>query len=193
MNYGEYVKFPLEDRDWLKKMILGCVILIIPIVNILALGYYMECIRLGIQGKTYLPEWSDWEYYFRQGMMALLIFIVYLGIPLFLTLILHIIPILGVMVSSIVILLAGALVPMALAGAARDNHISAAFSFGEVFYRVKQAMDHYAPAYLIMVVVIAVAPVIVFGIPIILFLGVFLMFYATVVFSNYIGQLYGRY
>lgn len=192
MNYGEYVKFPFQDRDWLKKMILGCIVLIIPIVNILALGYFVECIRLGMQGKTYLPEWSDWEFYLRQGLMALLIFIVYIGVPMLLTLILHIVPILGVMVSSLIVLLAGAMVPMALACAARGNNIGDAFRVGEVWYRIQRVMEAYVPAYLIMALITAVAPVIVVGVPIISFVGVFLLFYAGVVFSNYTGQLYGR-
>jgi hypothetical protein len=72
LDYGEFIKFPFQDREWLKKMVLGCIILIIPIVNILALGYFVECIRLGMQGKNFLPEWSDWEFYMRQGLMALL-------------------------------------------------------------------------------------------------------------------------
>ena len=53
MDYGEFIKFPFQDREWLKKMVLGCIILIIPIVNILALGYFVECIRLGMQGKNF--------------------------------------------------------------------------------------------------------------------------------------------
>jgi hypothetical protein len=193
LDYGEFIKFPFQDREWLKKMVLGCIILIIPIVNILALGYFVECIRLGMQGKNFLPEWSDWEFYMRQGLMALLIFIVYLGVPALLTLILHIVPILGVMVSSIVVLLAGAMVPMALACAIHEDNIAGAFRLGEVWYRIQKVMENYIPAYVIMAVITAVAPVIVMGVPIISFLGVFLMFYASVVFSNYVGMLYGSY
>ncbi len=190
IDYIEYVKFPFSDREWLKKMLLGCIFMIIPIVNILVLGYFIECVRLGIQGKTILPDWSDWEFHFRQGLMALLIFVAYLGIPLLFTFILHIVPILGIMVSSIVTLVAGAMVPMALANTAVANNILDAFKFGEILYSIKQVIDYYAPAYLIMAIITALAPAIIVGIPIISFAGIFLMFYSGVVYSNYIGQLY---
>ncbi|KUG04445.1 hypothetical protein ASZ90_018113 [hydrocarbon metagenome] len=190
MDHMEYLKFPFRDREWLKKMLLGCIFLIIPIVNILVLGYFVECIRLGIRGKTILPDWSDWEFYLRQGFMALLIFIVYLGIPLLFTFILHIVPILGVMVSSIVTLLAGAIVPMALANSALNNNVMDAFRIGEILDNIKQVIDYYAPAYLIMAIITAIAPAVAVGIPIISFAGVFLMFYSGIVYSNYIGQLY---
>lgn len=190
MEYLEYVKFPFQDREWLKKMLLGCIFMIIPIVNILVLGYFVECIRLGTGGKNILPDWADWEMYLRQGLMALLIFIAYLGIPMLFTFILHIVPILGIMVSAIVTLLAGAMVPMAIANCTSTSNILDAFRFGEIIYKIKQVIDYYAPAYLIMAIITAIAPVIVVGIPIISFAGIFLMFYSGAVYSNYMGQLY---
>ncbi len=190
MDYFEYIKFPFHDREWLKKMLLGCIFMIIPIVNILVLGYFVECIRLGIRGKTMLPDWADWELYLRQGLMTLLIFVAYLGIPMLFTFILHIVPILGIMVSSIVTLLAGAMVPMAIANCAITSNILDAFKFGEIMYNIKQVIDYYAPAYLIMALITAIAPAIVVGIPIISFAGIFLMFYSWVVYANYMGQLY---
>ncbi len=190
MEYLEYVKFPFHDREWLKKMLLGCIFMIIPIVNILVLGYFVECIRLGIRGKTILPDWADWEIYLRQGLMALLIFAAYLGIPMLFTFILHIVPILGIMVSAIVTLLAGAMVPMAIANCTITSNILDAFKFGEIIYKIKHVIDYYAPAYLIMAIITAISPAIVVGIPIISFAGIFLMFYSGVVYSNYMGQLY---
>jgi hypothetical protein len=190
MDYMEYLKFPFRDREWLKKMLLGCIFMIIPLVNILVLGYFIECIRLGIRGETKLPDWSDWEFHLRQGLMAVLVFLIYLGVPLLFTFILHIVPILGIMVSSIVTLLAGAMVPMALANAAVYGNLMEAFRLGEILYRIKQVIDYYAPAYLIMAVVTALAPAIIVSLPIISFAGVFLMFYSGLVYSNYTGQLY---
>ncbi len=189
MDYLEYAKFPFNDREWLKKTLLGCIFMIIPIVNILVLGYFVECIRLGIQGKTILPEWADWELYLRQGLMAVLIFVAYLGIPMLFTFILHIIPILGIMVSALVTLLACAIVPMAIANCVISGNVVDAFKVGEIIYHIKKVIDYYAPAYLIMAIITAIAPAIVVGIPIISFAGVFLMFYSGLVFSNYIGQL----
>jgi hypothetical protein len=82
---------------------------------------------------------------------------------------------------------------MALACAIHEDNIAGAFRLGEVWYRIQKVMENYIPAYVIMAVITAVAPVIVMGVPIISFLGVFLMFYASVVFSNYVGMLYGSY
>ena len=95
------------------------------------------------------------------------------------------------MVSSIVVLLAGAMVPMALAcvsmrtislvpsGWARYGHSK---GYGELYSCLCDNGGDYSGT-----------PVIVMGVPIISFLGVFLMFYASVVFSNYVGMLYGSY
>jgi len=192
MDYIEFIKFPFQEKEWVKKLLLGCILLIIPVVNIVALGYFVECIRIGMVGKTVLPEWVDWETYLKQGLLAILISLAYMGIPLLFTFVLQMIPILGVIVSSVVTLIAGAMVPMAIANSVIGNSLLDAFKFGEIMYNIKKVIDQYAPAYFIMVLIIAIVPVIIVGVPIISFAGVFLLFYSAVVFSNYMGQLYNH-
>ena len=73
MDLYHYIRFPFNDREWFKKLGLGCIIILAPIINILALGYFVKCIKMGAQGRHLLPFWDDWEDLLRDGLMALVI------------------------------------------------------------------------------------------------------------------------
>lgn len=192
MDYLEYLKFPLHDHDWPKKLLIGSIVMVIPVVNILAMGYLVECMRLGIRGKDALPEWREWEQLAIQGLMMLVIGIVYMIIPGFFTIILGGIPILGIMLTSVITLIMSAIIPMALANYVISNNLLDAFRFAEILYLIKKVMDYYAPAYLLMALVIAVASALTVGLPIFSFIGIIVIFYSGIIFAHYMGQLYSQ-
>ena len=41
MDLREYLLFPFRDPDWVRKLLLGCVVTLLPVVNILTLGYFL--------------------------------------------------------------------------------------------------------------------------------------------------------
>jgi len=72
-----------SDKNWLKKCAIGGVVSLIPIVNILALGYLYQIFMLGRSEKTIaLPEWDDLKTLFLDGLRFLVIILLFAGLPL---------------------------------------------------------------------------------------------------------------
>jgi hypothetical protein len=190
LDYFEYIRFPFTDKNLLKKILFGSFFLIIPIVNIAALGYLMECLRIGIHNKRRLPDWDDFEFYLRQGISLLIIMSVYIGIPIILSIFLQVIPILGIMLSSVIVLAGILLVPMAAAHAVASNNLLEGFKVLEVFYCIQAVLDYYARACLIMLLIVVLSLIIVFTVPFLSCLGIMVIFYSAIIYVNFIGWLY---
>lgn len=76
-DYNEALKRPFSD---LKKLILGLVISVIPIVNFIASGYHLKCASSVVKdGKRMykLPKWSNWGNLFLVGLVAFVISLIY--------------------------------------------------------------------------------------------------------------------
>lgn len=190
MNVLEFIKFPMEERDWLTRIIIGSIIMVIPVLNIMVLGYYIECIYKGMKGSAALPGWEDWANYLREGLAALLIIVVYCLIPLTFTVLLNAMPVIGVLLSTLIALITGAVVPMALANFALTQNPRDAFMAWEILFRIKNMFNSYILYYLAMVLYVAIITGITFSIPLISFIGVMLLFYGGIIFFNLIGRLY---
>lgn len=83
MDYGKAFTYPQQDADWLKKLAIGSLLLLIPIAGqILMLGYMVEIIRRVItDNPQLLPEWSDFGGLAKQGVFAFVVGFVY-ALPL---------------------------------------------------------------------------------------------------------------
>jgi hypothetical protein len=59
MNIGENISDSLQYpiKDWVKIIILG-IIMIIPIVNFIGLGYYLRIIKSTLAGLDELPDFE---------------------------------------------------------------------------------------------------------------------------------------
>ena len=57
VDYGAAISRPFED---IKKLIIGCLLNIIPIVNFLAMGYVFDAAKMTLGKKKGLPEWDNW-------------------------------------------------------------------------------------------------------------------------------------
>jgi hypothetical protein len=79
MDIGSSFTYMFEDENWIKKVLIGGIVAIIPIVNFAALGYIVQLIRNTRDGHpTPLPEWDQFGAYFMDGLWIFLIILVYL-------------------------------------------------------------------------------------------------------------------
>jgi len=69
-DYFRAIKRPFTD---LVKLLIGLMVEIVPIVNLAALGYRLECSKGGS-----LPEWKDLKVLFVKGLKAVVIILVYI-------------------------------------------------------------------------------------------------------------------
>ncbi len=91
MEYGKAFTFPQEDSEWIKKVAIAGVIMLltfIPVLNIvtglLMSGYTLEITRRVIIGQQpVLPEWTDFGGLLKKGLFAFVVGLVY-AIPLIL-------------------------------------------------------------------------------------------------------------
>lgn len=188
MDWEQVFKFPLQDPDWLKKILIGCLISMVPVLNILSLGYFMECITRGAKGRSTLPEWDNWREHLQQGLMALLITACYGLIP-FMVLIL---PGIGVFLFAVVFIIIGIMVPMALANYAINQEFKSAVGIIEIFQQISRVTNYYITAYFAIILVLALGSSIFIGIPYLAFLGASLVFYCGIIYFFMVGQLYNE-
>ena len=60
-----------------KKLLIGILLNIIPVINFFALGYLLEC---GRTPKKDLPEWKNFGDFFVEGFFAAVIALILTGI-----------------------------------------------------------------------------------------------------------------
>lgn len=82
MDFGKAFSFVFEDKDWLKKLAIAGIIVLIPIVNLAVLGWMLEIGRRVAGGEAeVLPDWDDFGTYFVRGLKGLVVALVY-ALPL---------------------------------------------------------------------------------------------------------------
>lgn len=83
MDVGKAFSFAFEDRDWVTKLLVGGLILLIPIFGGFALlGYMVTVIRRVLNGDPNpLPEWSDLGQKFVDGLLIWVATLIY-ALPL---------------------------------------------------------------------------------------------------------------
>jgi hypothetical protein len=84
MDIGKAFSYVFEDEQWISKVLLGGVILLIPIVGWIAVSGYMIKVAQNVaQGNPRpLPQWGEFGDHFMRGLYAFVIGLVYL-IPVF--------------------------------------------------------------------------------------------------------------
>jgi hypothetical protein len=84
MDIGASFSYMFQDENWIKKILIGGIVGIIPIVNFAAIGYMVQVIRNVRAGQPLpLPEWDNFGQYFMDGLWIFLIFLVW-SIPIIL-------------------------------------------------------------------------------------------------------------
>ncbi len=164
MNIGKAFVFPTEDQDWLRKVGIAALVMLIPLVGSFALaGWGLEVTRRVIRREPQpLPDWTDFGGYIVGGLQVAVIGFAYV-LPIFLIVacsqgllfsltdsdndtITSIVTLISICLSCIVFLFVIFMmffVPAAIGKFADTGQMSAAFRFGEIFGLVRAAPAAY--------------------------------------------------
>lgn len=205
MDLGKSFGFVFEDQDWVKKLLLGGVISIVPILGLAAVGYMLRTLKNVAAGAPRpLPEWDDLGGDFVKGLVTVVAGFIY-ALPL---LVLFVpVVVLGALAGQNsnsdaggLLVMAGvwclavpyglilsAWLPAATARFALDGDLGAFFRFGEIWGLIRRNLGNYIIALLVYMVVSQVAAMI--G-AIALGIGaVFTGFWATLFYAHLLGQV----
>lgn len=213
MNFGRAFSYVTEDPEWLKKVGIAALIMIIPILGqIIIIGWALEITRRVINHEPeMLPDWSNFSDYLSKGFQGFVISFVYL-LPVFLVsgcmqsfgpivsmigdnrdaaqAIASVISILSICFSCFIFLydvVIGFILPAALGNFAATGEIGAGFRFAEIFGLVRAAPGPYFIALLGGLVSGIIGSL---GL-IVCFIGVlFTLAYAYAVDAHFWGQAY---
>lgn len=124
------LRYPL--KNWLKLIILG-VILLIPIVNLIGLGYCLKAIRSTFEGSNLLPGFDNIGELFINGIKLFIVGLIYSAVPLILFIVASIF---GSLFLWLALLAGMAISIIAFMGIANmvyyNNDISAALRYQEI-------------------------------------------------------------
>jgi len=200
VNIERALRVPLAEGG-LVKTIIGALLNLIPIVSFLSSGYLLELMGNAAKEKHEMPAWENWGAKFINGFLVLIIALIYMLIPLI------IISACGGLeaycqgggwgllsgafaLATIVAMIIGFFIPMALAHFAYSGSFSAAFSLGTIFSYIGKVIGSYVLAY-ILIIALAIAMMIVSIIPILGFIiCIFAGFYIGCVGSILFGDAY---
>lgn len=210
MDFGKAFSFVFDDEEWLKKIGVGGLIILIPIVGqLVLLGWMVEIVRRVVNGDPEpLPDWSDFGGYLGKGFKAFVIGFVY-SLPLVLLNICISIPsamatsggidedvmITVVSVTSICFgclsILYGLFVSVVLPGAigkfAVTDELGAAFKFGDVIRMVRGNLGAYGLVFLGSLLMGIIAPL---GLIACVIGVLFTYAFAMAFYGHLIGQAY---
>ncbi len=180
------LKFPTKDKEWKRRVLIGGLLNIIPVINFFPIGYAYRIFRQALRRqKISLVEWDDWGDLFVQGFIVFLIALLY-NIATLILFAIH--PILGFLAAIAVALL----FPMALAQYAMSENFSQAFHIKNVWIRIQQTRNDYLVAWLVMVA-ISIVLLIIATIPILGWIvAAIIGFYAYLVFAVLFGEICSR-
>jgi hypothetical protein len=210
MNLGKAFVFAFEDKDWLKKLGIAGLVMLIPLIGqITVLGWAIEVTRRVINHESEtLPDWSAFGDYLVKGLKLFVIGLVY-ALPIILLSICGNLPTMFLQdnndqtmvtlistvsicvgcISAIYGLAMAFIVPAAYAKFAVTDELGAAFRFSEVFGLVRAAPAAYLLALLGTIVAGVVASL---GL-ILCFIGViFTMAWAYTIQAHLWGQAYNQ-
>ncbi len=168
MNFGLAFSYPFQDADWLKKVGIAAVVLLIPLLGpIVVLGWSLEIMRRVINDDPQpLPDWDDFGGFVAKGFQAFVVQLAY-ALPVILVVICGQIAIIvptslageidgeaaGIIVSALMLcvscfaiifgLAAAAITPAALGNLAATGELGAAFRFNQVFGLLRAAVGPY--------------------------------------------------
>jgi hypothetical protein len=209
MDFGKAFSYPFEDQNWLRKVGIAALIVLIPVIGtLLVAGWGIEITRRVIrQDSEPLPDWTEIGEILGDGFKVMVIWFTYL-LPVILLQVCVQVAALGGMDStndetviaglSFVIFCISCLVfiyslamafiiPAAMGNMAAKNELGAAFRFGEVFGLVRNEPGAYG---IVFVGGLAAGFIASLGI-VACFIGVFFTAaYATTINAHLRGQAY---
>jgi len=173
MDIGRSFTYMFEDQDWIKKILIGGVLLFIPIVNFVVIGYFMEALRNTAEGRELpLPEWDDFGGKFMKGLMSAIAGFLYalpimllMGVILGVTAVIAgsldsdaaetvsaICPLIGNCLSFVYMILVMLILPAGVIQYALTEQFGAFFRFGNMIAFIKANVGGYIIALLVAMV-----------------------------------------
>lgn len=211
MDISKALRFPSEDKDWIVKVLIGGILLLIPVVNFFVFGYLFNILQKAAREGAYeFPAWEGWGNLFGQGFYVFLVYLVYFLIPGILFGIgggllggsfltgygfyswsspLAGLGILFLVLGSVISLVAILIAPMALTVYAATGEFGQAFNFGEIFSRIGSNTGNYMVAILIYIGFCILIGIIA-KIPVLGIISIFASFYVAVAMSYLLGEVY---
>jgi len=123
IDFSRSVQHPFKDPEWAKKLGLGALINLVPVLNFASAGYLVAHLRNVARGQdTPLPDWNDLSTYFMDGLKQFVVGLVYASPLLLLTCVVY-----------------GAFFAIALAGGSGSGR--------DVDEAMNQAMEQFGPAF----------------------------------------------
>lgn len=74
-GFFDAVKRPFQN---LKNLVIGVILMMIPIVNFVVTGYFIQCAKTALRRNYRLPQWTGWGSLFVKGIAAIVITFIYL-------------------------------------------------------------------------------------------------------------------
>lgn len=191
--------YSFNDDNWIVKILIGS----IPFINpFFSLGYAFEVFKQALNKKAELtlPEWDDWGGYFKSSIMIILIYLIYMLIPIIIYIIGASVMVGGAtmgadagggigtagkvamviggliyFVGFVFAVILGLMIPMALANYAKnDERFGAIFQLGVILKNIFSIIGDYLLTFLVIIgigIVVGLALMIVSLINIIPILG----------------------
>jgi hypothetical protein len=80
MDFGQAFTFVFDDEEWIKKIGLGGLLCLIPIIGwLVVLGWGVEITKRVINKEAeILPDWSDFGGYLTRGFLVFLVIFIYM-------------------------------------------------------------------------------------------------------------------
>ena len=71
MDIGKSFTYMFEEDKWVEKLLIGGLLMLVPIVNVFAIGYALRALKNVSEGKRpILPEWDDWGADWVKGLIS---------------------------------------------------------------------------------------------------------------------------
>ncbi len=212
MDIGKSFSFVMDDADWIKKIVIGGIIMLIPFVNFAGFGYMAELMRrVRDNDPTPLPDWDEFGKYFSDGLKLLVGFLIY-SLPALLVICIMAIVSGGLVAAAdsggmdsdtisgagivmvafqcvyfVLLLIPAVLSPAIYARFAEEGTIGSMIRFGDVLGFVKQNVGSYVIVLLVsFAVMMIIAPL---GLIACLIGVIFTQWWAYLVFAHLTGQL----
>lgn len=208
---GDAISYPRESDDWVKTILIGGILsllgfLIVPLF--LVTGYLVRVLGSAAADEPEPPVFEDWGGLLVDGLKALVVGLVYVGIPLAILFAgtfalgiggavaggdagagLGILGLLFALVMVVITAVAGYAVPAALTNFAYNDDFGAAFQFGDVVDTV--TTGDYFVAWLLALVVSVVGGIIGNLLSFII-IGIFVLFYVQISVYYLFGRGYAK-
>lgn len=144
MNVNRSFQFVFEDPKWFKKLAIGALIALVPILGFAFTGYTIEVLRnIAARNPNPLPEWDHISQNFMDGLMYILALLLYV-----LAVIILLIPPF-ILIWPLVILVMPFWLPGVMIHYARVGTFQSCFEFKQIFRLIVDNAGDYFLAWII--------------------------------------------